>query len=184
MDQLDLFPAAGLRFISVRHEQNATLMAEGHARAGRGIGVCIGQNGLGVTDLVTGVAQAIANHAPLVVMNPAITSASIGTYAIQEVDQMPLLAPIVKDQFQVNRLDKIAWAMRNALWNRTAETHFGRPFGTCRGIEVGRVRDRREGADGVGRRKVRPPYAWMMGDEPLEIHRSAVGLLQGGIASQ
>lgn len=115
MDPLDLFPAAGLRFVSVRHEQNAALMAEGFARASGRIGVCIGQNGPGVTNLVTGVGQAYANHTPMVVITPSVTSASLGTYAIQEVDQMTLFASITKDQFQVNRPDKIAWALRNAF---------------------------------------------------------------------
>jgi len=115
MDPLDLFPTAGLRFVSVRHEQNAALMAEGFARASGRIGVCIGQNGPGVTNLVTGVGQAYANHTPMVVITPSVTSASLGTYAIQEVDQMTLFASITKDQFQVNRPDKIAWALRNAF---------------------------------------------------------------------
>ncbi|UZG60373.1 sulfoacetaldehyde acetyltransferase [Rhodococcus opacus] len=115
MDPLDLFPAAGLRFVSVRHEQNAALMAEGFARASGRVGVCIGQNGPGVTNLVTGVAQAYANHTPVVVITPSVTSASLGTHAIQEVDQMSMFAGITTDQFQVNRPDKIAWALRNAF---------------------------------------------------------------------
>lgn len=115
MDALDLFPAAGLRFVSVRHEQNAALMAEGYARASGRPGVCVGQNGPGVTNLVTGVAQGYANHTPMVVITPSVTSASLGTFAIQEVDQMSMFRGITTDQFQVNRPDKIAWAMRNAF---------------------------------------------------------------------
>lgn len=115
MDALDLFPPAGVRFVSVRHEQNAALMAEGFARASGRVGVCVGQNGPGVTNLVAGVAQAYANHTPVVVLTPSVTSASLGTYAIQEVDQMSLLAGITNDQFQVNRPDRIAWALRNAF---------------------------------------------------------------------
>lgn len=122
MDPLDLFPTAGLRFVSVRHEQNAALMAEGFARASGRIGVCIGQNGPGVTNLVTGVAQAYANHTPMVVVTPSVTSASLGTFAIQEVDQMTMFSSITTDQFQVNRPDKIAWAMRNAF-RAAALTH-------------------------------------------------------------
>jgi sulfoacetaldehyde acetyltransferase len=115
MDALDLFPAAGIRFVSVRHEQNAALMAEGFARASGRVGICVGQNGPGVTNLVTGVAQAYANHTPVVVITPSVTSASLGTFAIQEVDQMSMFAGITNDQFQVNRPDKIAWALRNAF---------------------------------------------------------------------
>lgn len=123
MDALDLFPAAGLRFVSVRHEQNAALMAEGFARASGRVGVCVGQNGPGVTNLVTGIAQAYANHTPVVVITPSVTSASLGTYAIQEVDQMSMFAGITNDQFQVNRPDKIAWALRNAF--RAATLTYG-----------------------------------------------------------
>jgi sulfoacetaldehyde acetyltransferase len=122
MDPLDIFPKAGLRLVSVRHEQNAALMAEGYARATGRVGVCIGQNGPGVTNLVTGVAQAHANHTPMVVITPTVTSASLGTYAIQEVDQMKLMAGITNQQFQVNRPDKLAWALRNAF-RAAALTH-------------------------------------------------------------
>ena len=62
MDPLDLFPAAGIRFVQVRHEQSAALMAEGYGRASGRPGVCIGQNGPGITNLVTGIASAYLNH--------------------------------------------------------------------------------------------------------------------------
>ncbi|WP_033292686.1 sulfoacetaldehyde acetyltransferase [Amycolatopsis jejuensis] len=120
MDPLDLFPAAGIRFIPVRHEQNAALMAEGYARASGKIGVCVGQNGPGVTNLVTGVAAAYLNHTPVVVITPSVTSASEGRRAIQEIDQMPLFAPIVNDQIRLNRPDRMSWAMHNVF--RSAAT--------------------------------------------------------------
>jgi sulfoacetaldehyde acetyltransferase len=56
MDAHDLFPLAGIRFISVAHEQNAAHMADGYARATGRHGVCIGQNGPGVTNFVTAIA--------------------------------------------------------------------------------------------------------------------------------
>ncbi|MGE0801047.1 MAG: sulfoacetaldehyde acetyltransferase [Lautropia sp.] len=115
MDPLDLFPEAGIRFIQVRHEQSAALMAEGYARATGVPGVCIGQNGPGITNLVTGVASAYLNHTPLVVLTPAVLSSSIGTGAFQEVDQMRMLAPVVKWQLQVNRPDRMTEAIRGAF---------------------------------------------------------------------
>lgn len=115
MDPLDLFPAAGIRFIQVRHEQSAALMAEGYARATGRPGVCIGQNGPGITNLVTGVASAALNHTPLVVITPAVLSGVIGTKAFQEVDQMRMLAPLVKWQLQVNRPERMAEAIRGAF---------------------------------------------------------------------
>jgi len=115
MDPLDLFPKAGIRFIQVRHEQSAALMAEGWARATGRPGVCIGQNGPGVTNLVTGVASASLNHTPLVVITPAVLSSAIGTGAFQEIDQMRMLAPVVKWQLQVNRPDRMTEAIRSAF---------------------------------------------------------------------
>jgi sulfoacetaldehyde acetyltransferase len=115
MDPLDIFPRADLRFIQVRHEQNAALMAEGYARASGTPGVCIGQNGPGVTNLVTGVASAYLNHTPMVVITPAVTSSTIGTKAFQEIDQMRLFAPIVNWQVQVNRADRMSDAIRGAF---------------------------------------------------------------------
>ena len=115
MDPLDLFPAAGIRFIQVRHEQSAALLAEGFARATGVPGVCIGQNGPGVTNLVTGVASAALNHTPLVVITPAVLSGAIGTKAFQEVDQMRMLAPLVTWQMQVNRPERMGESIRGAF---------------------------------------------------------------------
>jgi sulfoacetaldehyde acetyltransferase len=58
MDALDLFPPAGIRFVSVAHEQNAAHMADGYARATNRHGVCIAQNGPGITNFVTAIAAA------------------------------------------------------------------------------------------------------------------------------
>src|SRR5579875_1010329 len=115
MDPLDLFPQAGIRFISVRHEQDAALMAGGYGLASGRPGVCIGQNGPGVTNLVTGIASAYLNHVPVVLITPSVTSAGLGKTAMQEVEQMSLFSKITVYQTQVNRPDKIAWAMRNAF---------------------------------------------------------------------
>ena len=115
MDPLDLFPEAGIRFIQVRHEQSAALMAEGYARATGKPGVCIGQNGPGITNLVTGVASAYLNHTPLVVITPSVVTSAIGTGAFQEIDQMRMLAPVVKWQLQVNRPDRMSEAIRGAF---------------------------------------------------------------------
>ena len=115
MDPLDIFPRAGLRFIQVRHEQNAALMAEGYARASGRPGLCIGQNGPGVTNLVTGVASALLNHTPMVVITPAVTSSTMGTRAFQEIDQMRLFEPIVVWQTRVNRADRMSEAVRGAF---------------------------------------------------------------------
>ncbi|MCU4161987.1 sulfoacetaldehyde acetyltransferase [Acidiphilium sp. AL] len=115
MDPLDIFPRGDIRFVQVRHEQSAALMAEGYARMTGRPGVCIGQNGPGITNLVTGVASAALNHTPLVVITPAVTTATMGTKSFQEIDQMRMLAPIVTWQTQVIRADRVSEALRGAF---------------------------------------------------------------------
>ena len=115
MDPLDLFPEAGIRFIQVRHEQSAALMAEGYARATGRPGVCIGQNGPGITNLVTGIASAQLNHTPVIALTPAVLSTAISTQAFQEIDQMRMLDPLVVWQMQVNRPERMSTAIRGAF---------------------------------------------------------------------
>ena len=96
MDPLDIFLKAGIRFIQVRHEQTAAFMADGYGRASGKPGVCIGQNGPGVTNLVTGVASAFVNHTPAVVLTPTVTSTTMGTHAFQEIEQIYLFDKLMK----------------------------------------------------------------------------------------
>ena len=78
MDALDIFPAAGIEFVPVAHEQGAIHMADGYARASGRHGVCIAQNGPGVTNFVTGVAAAYWAHSPVVFITPETGSMSHG----------------------------------------------------------------------------------------------------------
>ncbi|KAG0923299.1 hypothetical protein G6F31_019567 [Rhizopus arrhizus] len=70
MDALDLFPAAGIRFVPTVHEQGAAHMADGYSRVTGRHGVCIAQNGPGITNFVTGVAAAYWAHSPVVAITP------------------------------------------------------------------------------------------------------------------
>lgn len=115
MDPLDLFNAAGIRFVQVRHEQSAALMAEGYGRASGVPGVCIGQNGPGVTNLVTGLASARLNHTPVVVISPAVPSTLSGTGAFQEIDQPDMLRSVTVHQVRVSRADRIGEGIRSAF---------------------------------------------------------------------
>ncbi|MBT2218452.1 sulfoacetaldehyde acetyltransferase, partial [Virgibacillus dakarensis] len=65
MDMLDLFPTAGIRFIPVRHEQSAGHMADAYERVSGTAGVIVGQNGPGITNMVTSVAAANQAHSPM-----------------------------------------------------------------------------------------------------------------------
>merc|ERR1719348_2869724 len=101
MDALDIFPAAGIRFISVQHEQNAVHMADGYSRATGKTGVCIAQNGPGITNFVTGVAAAYWAHSPVVVITPETGSLGNGLGGFQEMNQLPTFSEITKYQAHV-----------------------------------------------------------------------------------
>ena len=121
MDALDLFPAAGIRFTAVRHEQSAAHMADGYARVTGRAGMCTGQNGPGITNMVTSIAAAYHAHSPVILMTPSSMSAFRGLDGFQEVEQLPIFSTITKFQIQVNRPDRIAEAFRVAIRAAYAE---------------------------------------------------------------
>jgi len=121
MDALDLFPDAGIRFLPVRHEQTAGHMADAYARVTGIPGVCIGQNGPGVTNMVTSIAAANQAHSPVLIVTPSAGTSAVGLDGFQEVDQMAIFAPITKGQIQVARPDRIAEAFRTAFRIALAE---------------------------------------------------------------
>jgi sulfoacetaldehyde acetyltransferase len=108
MDALDLFPAAGIRFWSVAHEQNAGHMADGYSRASGRHGVCIAQNGPGVTNFVTAIAAAYWAHSPVVCVTPEAGTATAGLGGFQETDQLPIFSKITRYQAHVARPDRMA----------------------------------------------------------------------------
>lgn len=105
---MDLFDLAGIRFVSVVHEQTAAHMADGYARSSGKHGVVVAQNGPGVTNMVTGIATAYWAHSPVVAVTPEAPSSVIGRGGYQECDQMPLFQSITKYQVRVPRADRIA----------------------------------------------------------------------------
>jgi sulfoacetaldehyde acetyltransferase len=108
MDALDIFEPAGIRFISVAHEQGAAHMADGYSRASNRHGVCIAQNGPGITNFVTAVAAAYWAHSPIVVITPETGSNTIGLGGFQETEQLPIFSKITKFQAHVSRQDRLA----------------------------------------------------------------------------
>src|SRR5260370_34040671 len=89
MDALDLFPLAGIRFISVAHEQGGGHMADGYARASGRHGVCIAQNGPGVTNFVTSTAAACWAHSPVVFITPETGSITMGLGGFRGTERLP-----------------------------------------------------------------------------------------------
>ncbi len=108
MDALDIFPAAGIEFVAVAHEQGAIHMADGYARASGKHGVCIAQNGPGVTNFVTGVAAAYWAHSPVVFITPETGSMGMGLGGFQETEQLPIFSKITKYQGHVNNPKRMA----------------------------------------------------------------------------
>ncbi|MBI3937452.1 MAG: sulfoacetaldehyde acetyltransferase [Betaproteobacteria bacterium] len=108
MDALDLFPGARIRFVSVAHEQNAAHMADGYARATGRHGVCIGQNGPGITNFVTAIAAAYWAHSPVVAITPESGSLTMGLGGFQETEQMPIFSKITKYQVHVSSAPRMA----------------------------------------------------------------------------
>lgn len=108
MDAHDLFPLAGIRFVSVAHEQNAAHMADGYSRVTGRHGVCIGQNGPGITNFVTAIAAAYWAHSPVVAITPESGSLTTGLGGFQETEQMPIFSKITKWQVHVNSPLRIA----------------------------------------------------------------------------
>ena len=108
MDALDLFPAAGIRFVSVAHEQGGGHMADGYSRVSGRAGVCIAQNGPGITNFVTAIAAAYWAHSPVVCITPETGSGTQGLGGFQETEQLPFFEKITKYQAHVNRPDRLA----------------------------------------------------------------------------
>lgn len=108
MDALDIFPAAGIRFIPTVHEQGSAHMADGYARVSGRHGVCIGQNGPGITNFVTAIAAAYWAHTPVVAVTPETGSTTIGLGGFQETEQLPIFSKITKYQGHVNGPGRMA----------------------------------------------------------------------------
>jgi len=108
MDALDIFPAAGIRFVPTVHEQGAAHMADGYSRVGNRHGICIAQNGPGITNFVTAIAAAYWAHSPVVAVTPETGSATIGLGGFQETEQLPIFSRITKFQGHVNGPGRMA----------------------------------------------------------------------------
>ena len=84
MDAMDIFEPAGIRFIPVVHEQGAAHMADGYSRVSGRHGVCIGQNGPGISNCVTAIAASYCAHSPVLIVTPEAGTGGIGLGGFQE----------------------------------------------------------------------------------------------------
>jgi len=116
MDALDLFPAAGIRFVSVAHEQAAAHAADGLARVTGRPQACIAQNGPGAANFVSAITAAYWAHSPVVAITPETGSMGIGTGGFQELDQMAWFSEQTVWQVRVNRPERMAELARRAFY--------------------------------------------------------------------
>ncbi len=121
MDALDLFPDAGIRFVSVAHEQAACHAADGLARVTGKPQCCIAQNGPGAANFVSAVTAAYWAHSPVVAITPETGSMGIGTGGFQEIDQMPMFAAQTVYQVRVNSPQRMAELARRAFYMAKVE---------------------------------------------------------------
>jgi acetolactate synthase I/II/III large subunit len=112
-----------IRHVLVRHEQGATHMADGYARASGKVGVAVATSGPGATNLVTGIATAMMDSIPLVCITGQVPEALIGSDAFQETDVTGITLTITKHNFLVTKAEDIAPTLRKAFRIATS----GRP---------------------------------------------------------
>jgi acetolactate synthase I/II/III large subunit len=115
---LPVYDALGkskLHHILVRHEQGATHMADGYARATGGVGVAMATSGPGATNMVTGIATAMLDSSPVVCITGQVSSKVLGSDAFQEIDITGITMPITKHNVIVTRAEDIARSVREAF---------------------------------------------------------------------
>ena len=108
LDAMDIFEPAGVRFIPVVHEQGAAHMADGFSRVSGRQGVCIGQNGPGISNCVTAIAAAFWAHSPVVIVTPETGTMGIGLGGFQECNQLPMFREFTKYQAHLNNPARMA----------------------------------------------------------------------------
>ena len=105
-----------LRHVLVRHEQGAIHAAQGYARVKGRPGFVVVTSGPGATNVITGVADAMIDSTPVVVVAGQVTSSLLGTDAFQETDLVGMASPITKWSYQIRRPEDVAWAVARAFY--------------------------------------------------------------------
>ena len=116
LDLYDEMPKHDIRHILVRHEQGATHMADGYARATGRVGVCLVTSGPGATNTVTGIATAYMDSIPIVVFTGQVPTALIGNDAFQEADIVGITRPCTKHNYLVKDVRDLARIIREAFY--------------------------------------------------------------------
>ncbi len=105
-----------IHHVLVRHEQGATHMADGYARASGKVGVAMATSGPGATNMVTGIATAMMDSSPIVCLTGQVGSKAIGSDAFQETDVTGVTLPVTKHNYLVTRAEDVARTIREAFY--------------------------------------------------------------------
>ncbi len=105
-----------LNHILVRHEQAAAHAAEGYARVSGRVGVCLVTSGPGATNTITGIADAMMDSTPIVVIMGQVGAQMLGSDAFQECDMVDITQPICKWAYQIRSAKDVAWAVSRAFY--------------------------------------------------------------------
>ena len=105
-----------LNHILVRHEQAAAHAAQGYARVSGRVGVTLVTSGPGATNTITGIADAMIDSTPIVVIAGQVATGFLGTDAFQEVDLVGITQPITKWSYQIRRAEDVPWAVARAFY--------------------------------------------------------------------
>jgi acetolactate synthase-1/2/3 large subunit len=111
-----LFKEPAVQHVLVRHEQAATHMADGYARATGKAGVVLVTSGPGATNVITGIATAYMDSIPMVVLTAQVPSYMVGTDAFQETDMIGISRPIVKHSFMIKHPSEIPEVLKKAFY--------------------------------------------------------------------
>ena len=105
-----------INHILVRHEQGAAHAAQGFARVSGEVGVCLVTSGPGATNTITGIADAMIDSTPIVMIAGQVGANFLGTDAFQEVDLVGVTQPITKWSYQIRWAEDVAWAVSRAFY--------------------------------------------------------------------
>src|ERR1035441_4667321 len=112
----DALKHSKIHHVLVRHEQGATHMADGYARATGRVGVAVATSGPGATNMVTGIATAMMDSSPIVCITGQVGSKLIGSDAFQETDITGVTLPITKHNYLVTHASELARTLREAFY--------------------------------------------------------------------
>jgi acetolactate synthase-1/2/3 large subunit len=105
-----------IHHVLVRHEQGATHMADGYARASGKVGVAMATSGPGATNMVTGIATAMMDSSPIVCITGQVATTAIGGDAFQETDVTGITLPVTKHNYLVTDIEELAQTIREAFY--------------------------------------------------------------------